>query len=137
MSWECGFIDDGYTEQGYIAQLDNVHPALEFEYRPALVKLADKITGLIQGERPDYERFIDAAAKAMAREPGLLKSWSLRDAKGNAVQITEANLQRVRNLLFHKLWMIVAGQSPSDRRPDGTVPGDGKPANLEADAKNS
>ncbi|MCI0358641.1 MAG: hypothetical protein L0211_09165 [Planctomycetaceae bacterium] len=127
------FIDDGYTEQGFIAAVDGVHGPLEFEFRPALVKTADKITGMIQGERVDWERFADAAAKALARDPGLLKGWSLKDSKGNAVQITEPNLLRVRNQLFHKLWMIVAGQVPSERRSDDTQP---PQVNLEADEKN-
>ena len=127
------FIEDGYTERAYIAGVDRVHGPLEFEFRPALVKTADKITGMIQGERPNWDAFADAAAKALARDPGLLKSWSLKDSRGNAVPISEANLLRVRNLLFHKLWMIVALQMPSDRLPDGTQP---TAANPEADAKN-
>lgn len=126
------FIDDGYTEQGYIAAVDGIHGALEFEFRPALVKLADKITGMLQTDRPNWEGFADSAAKALARDPGLLKSWSLKNGKGDAVAITEANLLRVRNQMFHKLWMIVAGQLPSDPR-DGTQK---PPADLEADSKN-
>lgn len=126
------FIEDGYTEQGYIAAVDGVHGPLEFEFRPALVKLADRITGMIQGERPNWEGFADAAAKALARDPGLLKSWSLKNGKGDAVPITEANCLRVRNQMFHKLWLIVAGQIPSDPR-DGTQK---PPVDLEADTKN-
>jgi hypothetical protein len=126
------FIEDGYQESGYIAAVDGVHGPLEFEFRPALVKTADKITGLIQGSNPNWESFADAAAKALARDPGLLKSWSLKDSRGGEVKITEANCLRVRNQLFHKLWMIVAGQMPSDPR-DGTQK---PPHDLEADTKN-
>lgn len=122
------FLDDGYTEAGYLKAVDGIHGCLEFEYRPALVKTADRITGLIQGERPDWERFADSAAKAMATDPGLLKSWSMKNRKGESVPITVDNLLRVRNQLFHKLWMVIAGQMPSDGQPS-------KP-NLEADAKN-
>lgn len=127
------FIEDGYSEQGYIAAIDGIHGALEFEYRPAIGKLADRVTGMIQGDRVNWEAWWEAVGKALAVDPGLLKSWSLKDAKGNAVPITSANIQRVRQLLIHRLWMIVAGQLPSDRRPDGSRPRD---VDLEADAKN-
>ena len=125
------FIEDGYSETGFIAAVDGVHGALEFEFRPALFKLADRITGLIQGERADWQRFADEAAKALGQDPKLLQSWTLKDSKGNPVQITAANCLRVKNQLFHKLWLIVAGQLPSDPR-DGTQ----KPTTPEADSKN-
>ena len=124
----CDFIEDGYTERGYIKPVDGLHGPLEFEYRPALGALSDRITSLSQGERPDMDRFWQSVAKALARDPGLLKSRSLKNSKGETVPITEANIQRVRQLLVNKLWLIVSGHIPSDNRPDGV--------NVEADAKN-
>lgn len=130
----CDFIEDGYSQPGYIAAEPNgLHGPLEFEFRPALGKLADKITGMIQGENPSYEGFWDAVAKALGTDPRLLQSWSLKDSKGNAVQITAANIQRVNQLIVHKLWMIVSGHRPSDPRPDGSQP---PKATVEADTKN-
>lgn len=127
------FIDDGYSERFYIAPVDGLHGELEGEFRPALGKLADKITGMIQSDSPNWEAFWDAVSKALAREPKLLLAWSLKDKNGNAVQVTEANIQRTKQLLVHKLWMIVAGQRPSDPRPDGQqIP----TVSPEADAKN-
>jgi len=125
------FIEDGYTEQGYIAAADGIHGPLEFEYRPALAKLADRISGMLQGDRPNWDGFWDAIAKALAREPKLLQSWSLKDSKGGDVPITEANVLRCKQA--HKIWAVVTGQRASDLRPDGTRPGQ---PDLEADAKN-
>lgn len=123
------FIEDGYSEQGYIKPADGIHGELTFEFRPALGKLADKITSMITGERPNWEGFWDAVPKALAVDPGLLKSWSLKDSKGNPVPITAVNIQRTKQLLIHKLWMIVAGQMASET-PDA------QRINPEADLKN-
>lgn len=133
MSEMHDYIEDGYTQPGYIAAAEGLHGPLEFEFRPALGKLADKITSLIQGDRPDYEAFWNAVAKALGSEPRLLQSWSLKDSKGQAVPINEAAIQRVRQLMVHKLWMIVSGHRPSDPRPDGSQPAKATP---EADVKN-
>ena len=127
------FIDDGYEEEGYIAAVDGVHGPLEFKYRPALGKLADKVLALIQGERPNWDAFWAETTKALARDPHLLKSWSETDRHGQPVPITEANLMRVRDVKFHKLWGVVSGSRPSDTRPDGTKP---RQPDLEADSKN-
>lgn len=129
----CDYIEDGYTETGYITAVDGIHGELRFEYRPAVGRIADRITGMIQGPNADWERWWDESSKALAVKPGLLKAWSIKDRKGNAVPITAANIQNVRQLLIHKLWMIVAGQMASDPEPLG---GDASKVDLEADSKN-
>jgi hypothetical protein len=125
------FLEDGYTERGYIAAADGLHGPLEFEYRPALGKLSDRIAALIQGERPNWDAYWDAMSKALASEPKLLLTWSLKNSKDEDVPITAANVQRCKQA--HKLWSIVCGMRPSDSRPDGSRP---KQPDLEADAKN-
>ncbi len=125
------YIEDSYSEKGYIAAVDGIHGPLEFEYRPALGKLADRVLALIQGERPDWVKYWDEMSKALARDPKLLLSWSLKDSKDNDVPITEANVQRCKQA--SKVWMVVCGMRPNDARPDGTRP---NLPNLEADAKN-
>lgn len=127
------FIDDGYTEEGYIANEEGYHGELEFTFRPALPRLADRVTALLMADK--WEAFWDAAAKALASEPKLLQSWSLKGAGGQDVPITAANIQRLKPRLAHKLWSVVSGNRPSDPR-EGDLPAGGK-IDLEGDAKNS
>lgn len=132
MSWESCFIDDGYNEEGYIAAEEGIHGPLEFTFRPAVPKLADRITALLVSEK--WEAFWDAAVKALSRDPKLLQSWNVTDAAGREMPITEANVLRLKPRLAHKLWAIVSGGRASDKRPDGG-PSSGK-IDLEGDAKN-
>lgn len=126
------YIGDGYQEAFYIAAEDGIHGPLEGEYRPAIGKLADKITSLMFNQ--EWDAFWDQCPKALARDPKLLKSWSLLDRKGNPVPITEDVLKNgIRQQLVHKVWLIVSGHRASDPKP-GCDPID-KP-NLEADLKN-
>lgn len=120
--WTNSFIEDGYNESGYISAEEGIHGALEFEYRPMIPSVQGRIL-----EKKETEAFVDAVCKALIRESHL-KSWSLKDSKGTAVPLTEANLKRIKPRLFDKLWTTIAGLRPSDRDP--------KAIDLEADAKN-
>lgn len=125
-------IEDGYTEEGYIAAEDGIHGPLEFTFRPLLPATRDKLYGFIN--RDQYEQFHDAAAKTIIRD-GNLVEWSLADSKGNPAGRTEQNLKRIKPKLFDKLYAIMAGTRASDRKPDGS--GGGKKVDMEGDAKNS
>ena len=127
-----GFIDDDYTEEGYIAIEAGYHEPLEFTFRPVLADKREAVSTLMNNADPDRViRGYEMAAQVMATDS--LKSWSLKNRHGNAVPITAVNLRKVRGMLFDKLWLTVAGFRPSDVRPDGTPP---RKVNLEADAKN-
>lgn len=112
-------IDDGYTEQGYIAPVEGLHGALEFTFRPILPARRDAVA------RNDGEGFVTAAAKELAKA---IKSWSA-SAGGKALPVTEHNIRSAKPRLFDRLWLVVAGYQPSDAKDAGIV-------NLEADAKN-
>lgn len=116
------FIDDGYTERGRIDAEDGIHGQLDFEYRPMIPTVQGRLL-----EKKDAEGFVDACAKVLVRD-GHLKSWSLKDSKGEPVPLTESNVKRVKPRLFDKLWTVIAGLRPSD--------GEAKPIDLEADTKN-
>lgn len=126
------FIDDGYSEDGYIAAVAGVHGPLTFKYRPAMGQLVDKATAL--AGRDEWDKFWDLIPKALARDPKLLLEWDETDSKGQLVQITEANLKRIRDMKFHKIWSIIAGLRISDPLPDGTKVG--RAVDLENDSKN-
>lgn len=110
------FIDDGYTEEGYIAAEDSgIHGPLEVSYRPILTAARDGVTKFLTRTPPDYDAYAEAAQKTVARN---LSAWSLKDKSGNKVTISEANVRRLRPALFDKLWSLMGGMRASDKRPD-------------------
>lgn len=129
MTVSCDLIDDGYTENGYIAAEEGKHGELFFEYRPSVPKLADKIGSMI----PDWDRFWPEVAKSLARDPHLLLNWSLVDSKGQPAALSELNILKLKPLLAHKLWGVVSGNRASDPRPDGVQT---KKPDFETDGKN-
>jgi hypothetical protein len=131
------FIDDGYTEEGYIKADEGVHGALEFTYRPMLPGQRDKAMQHLRREPADYAAFHEAARKALAGTkdtPARLVSWNLKDRDERPVPITEANVGRIRARLFDKLWFILIGELASDPKPGA----DGQPvkSDVEGDGKN-
>lgn len=126
------FIDDGFSEDGYIAAAEGFHGPLKFKYRPAMAQLVDKATAM--SGRDEWDKFWDVVPKALARDPKLLIEWDELDSKGQPVQITETNIKRIREVKIHKLWNIVAGLRASDPLPDGTKVG--RTVDLENDSKN-
>jgi hypothetical protein len=54
-------------------------------------------------------------AKLLAKQ---LVSWSLVDSKGKPVDLTEANVQKLRPAVFNRMFGIVVGSQPSDVDPE-------------------
>ncbi len=139
----CGFIDDGYTRDGYIAATPYC-PAIEFTYRPVLDE--SRIVLI------DHINTADSKSKALAGQKMLashLKSWDLKDSAGEVVEINEANMRRVEPNTLLKLRNIVMGLDVSDDRPGDDATADERrealeqamrgeiPTQQETDAKNS
>lgn len=120
---ESFVVEDGYTEDGFIAAEEGIHGPLEFTYRPLLTARRDNIARL------EGDAFPNAAAKELAKQ---LKKWSAA-VGGKPLPLTEANIRSAKPRLFDKLWLIVAGYRASDPRPDAEPPA---AVDLEADAKN-
>ena len=112
------YIDDGYTEHGHIAAEERIHGLLDFEYRPALPAVRDRVTAHLLRDPPNYDAYREAVGRALGRDPKLLQSWSLVNATGQPVEISEANLKRVKPMLLDKLWAIVSGSRASDLEAD-------------------
>ena len=136
------FIDDGYTQAGFIAAREGMHDDLRFTYRPMLPEEVDKVQAVLERE--------DVLASHAAIRGVLidkLKDWS------DKLPITADSLRRLRPVLWNRIYLIVAGRQPSDPDPTATpeqrdswladVMESGKAgqtvgeARAEADAKNS
>ena len=120
------FIDDGYTEQGHIAEAERLHPAIDFTFRPLTavewLKCLHECDGLKLNElRPVEARWLAAH----------VQKWSLRDCAGNIVPINVSTMQKLKPALFGKLFGIVSGQKAGDSPPANQSSSD-----PTADAKN-
>lgn len=107
------YINDGYTERGYIAGVPGLHGPLRFAYRPALL---EEVTAYNRGadKLKDHELNKYAARWAAGR----LQSWDLTDHKGNPIPIAADALLRLRSpRLFYRLVRIFLGDEASDIDP--------------------
>lgn len=108
-----GIINDGYTENGYIAEHKRLYPAVRFTFRPMLIaelveygRAVDKLKGM------EVRRYVAQLLKDK------ISSWDLVDAKGESVPVNVANFLKLKASLFDKLFGIVSVQIPSDDDPD-------------------
>lgn len=117
---DCGYIDDGYSEQGFIAADEGIHGPLEFEFRPVLPAQRDRVEQYLNLNPPNPDAFHEAVGKALAgggKEPARLLKWNLTDRGGQVVAITAANMAKLKPHLFNRLWLVVSGRLASDKRP--------------------
>lgn len=109
------YINDGYTEEGYIALVPGLHGELRFTFRPFLVEERSQVTaGLreVKAELHNRKYAIEAAKKVVA--------WNLTDSGGKAVEVKADNVYRLRPALFDRLIDIMLGMKPSDIDPLAT-----------------
>lgn len=103
------FINDGYTEAGYIAAVERMHGEMRFTYRPMLPEEVDEAQAVLDQNN-------------VARSHGLIRGilvkriidWS------SDLPVTVESLRTIRPVLWNRIYMIVAGRSPSDPDPKAT-----------------
>lgn len=132
IEWVPNFIDDGYTQEGYIAGVVGLHGPLSFTYRPFLPETRDRLLKSQQRDNATgHKEARDELAKAVQK-------WDLKDRTGRDVPKAAVNIGKLRPLLQDKLFSIVAGQIPSDKDPDIVPTGDEEEAHkVEDDLGNS
>lgn len=112
--------DDGYTEEGYIKAVPQIHNALRFTFRPLLweertrmLAAADAATD--KGQTDKYDRQI---ATMLSKH---LTSWSLTDGRKDEAKEVPINVDIIRRLkpkLALSLYYVVMGLQASDIDPD-------------------
>lgn len=109
------FIEDGMTYRGYVAPVDGMHDGLDFEYLP-----------MLEVELKDWRKRMDAVANQTNDKAEQLlgqmlakriRSWDLRDSKGQVVPITGQTALRLHHTLMTHVTQIVQGTKASDPRP--------------------
>ena len=113
-------IPDGYTrDDGYIARVPRLHPALRFSYRPALVSDRSDIFRAIRNAETAREGEQIAARATAAR----VLSWNVTTPKGEEVEPNADEILRLSPELNSRLFQIVMGTEASDEIPgtEGTT----------------
>jgi len=107
------YLEDGYTQEGYIAAVPGLFEALRFEFRPIVVaeqsahyKEEKKFSG------PAWARF---AADFIARR---LLSWSAARQDGAPVPLRGPDVAKIHPALFSRLYSILNGTDASDLDPE-------------------
>lgn len=109
------FIDDGFTEAGYICAVPGLRPACRFEYRPCISEeraaFSQKTKGLEGNE-------IESRSVLFLLER--LVSWDQKGPDGVVRPITEANIRRLRPSTASRMFGIVIGTEASDADPEAS-----------------
>lgn len=118
-----GYLNDGYSEMGFIAAAPGLYPALTFTFRPMLPADYAAMLGVLTSDR--YVQIRKDMAAAIAKR---VSEWDLRDRQGQAVPITTDAILYLKEPLLVRLFNIVSCRQPSDEQDS--------PIDLEGDAKN-
>ena len=103
------YIDDGYTREGRIEAAHGRWPEINFAYRPA--DASQVVEQIMRGKHLDDLKWHQHIAERLA---GNLVSWDVKNAKGESVEITAANLMRLVHPVLMKIYGIVSGAESSD-----------------------
>ena len=97
-------IQDGYTQKAHIAAVPGLYPALDLEFRPALVEERSVLIDFGKTER-DKKKVRAFSYQFLASH---IQSWSI-DAK-----VTPENVAKLRPLLYDRIENIVFGYDVGD-----------------------
>ena len=106
------FIQDGQEYDGYIAEVEGLHPSLSFTFRPTSATDQAKLSASIRNVN-DQEKKEKIIANWLASR---IASW---DAE---VEVSGEMLLKMHQRPYGRLTDIIHGSAGSDPRPDGTVP---------------
>lgn len=109
------YINDGYTEEGFIAAVPGLHGELRFKYRPFLVE--EEFVLSTAAEKMDPAKGHRAYVSAIAAR---LVEWSLADRNGKTVEIAAASVGKLCIPLWYRLKTIMRGLGPLDIDPSAT-----------------
>lgn len=143
-----GYIPDGFSEKGYLAERPRQFQAIRFKYRPFTLPERYASEEAFRNKKPE-----DQARVTFALLAKKIVSWDLRAKPDDAVPlpITTETMARLNTALALALFNVIAGYVTSDADPsdvETTAEGSdtvleeiftGKPIGdikAEADAKN-
>jgi hypothetical protein len=106
------YIPKNFLQSGYIAALPQLHDALRFCYRPAVVLERAELRAAAAADPPGA---LERCAAAMLLSK--IACWDYHGPDGPILPITRENLLEMHGEVFCKLYQIVFGMRPSDIDP--------------------
>jgi len=108
-------IQDGYTKDGYIGAVPNLHDEVKFKYRPMLAEQVESLSAAVEKAEPAKAALL--VASSMCKQ---LTEWSetFSAPENLPAAINLENVRRLHPLVLAKLRRIVEGISPGDLPPD-------------------
>jgi hypothetical protein len=108
-----GYIDDGYTLDGFIKESTGIFGAVRFKYRPLTVE--ERLRVFENWANLSAAEQISRTTSALARQ---IVQWNLTDAGGRAIPTGEPrNFRRLSPPLHERLLDIICGLSAPDCDP--------------------
>lgn len=105
------FIDDGYTEDGFVAAIDRLMPAIKFTFRPLT---RDELAAFsAQHKNADERGYAKGVAAALAKH---ITEWDVAKPDGTSVPATPENISKLKPEAFRRLHEIVFGAGITDAR---------------------
>ncbi len=116
----CGYIDDGYTLDGYIKESPGIYPAVRFKYRPLTVE--QRIRLFDGWSRLTALEHVRKTTETLARQ---ICGWDLADQHGRTVDCRDpATHRRLAPALHERLLDVICGSAAADPDPDSALSAD-------------
>src|ERR1700733_5962891 len=113
-----GYIDDGYTVNGYVKEAPGLYAAVSFTYRAATA--SDRAAVYGNGfDNLQADKKVERVAAFLAKA---IKSWDLKNAKGEAEPHDSATLRKLPVTLYDRLQAIIFQLEASDSQPSHESP---------------
>lgn len=110
--------DDGYTFDGFLEGVEHQMPDIRFTYRPLISEERSEFIDALKGKKGrDQDREI---AKKLSER---IKSWDLKDGRGETLPITRDTVRRLQFPTFNRLsGIVIYGSQISDQDPKWDEP---------------
>jgi len=115
LNWSDNIIRDGFTQSGYIPEVEGLHGAIRFEFRPMLPEETEHFEGIRDrdGAR-DPKKVRAILGEEVAKR---IVSWSEK-IDSSPAEISGANVRKMRFTLQTKIYNIISGFSPTTHDPE-------------------
>lgn len=128
LSWTDAVIRDGFTQSGYISEVEGLHPAVRFKFRPLIPEEVEDLEAMRDAVTPRTAKDVRAKiGEALAKQ---LVAWDVKfDDK--PAPINSLNVRSLRTSAQTKIYNIVAGFMPTEADPTVGTDLDEELASLE------
>lgn len=114
LDWSQNYIRDGFTQDGYIAAVERRHGMLRFKFRPMLPEEVEEFDVFRNENILKPRQVTERLAKECSSR---VKVWS-EELDGKPLEISTANMRRIRHTLLMKLYQVICGERASDEDPE-------------------